>query len=379
MIGLILAAGAYIRSETLFFALIWLLAYGLLAPNRRWGVILAGISLGVMVLLYVPLHQAMFGQTEKILHSSFLDGFQPLSYLNRAGWQVIPDLLIGAPEDGAIASGGWGWVWAISAIAAIGASLASTPRLAHNMMLLGLGLTAVAGAAFLFTSTPYRSAHGLLFTTPWVALSLCRAQELWQRGDWRLQIIVLSTLLGLTSYLLALIVIRAPLWGPHGALEWGMRYVITFYPLLAIMAAWSFQEKWRGTSNLVIIGALVFLGIGFQIRGLLTIHHDKQVNATLNQTLAEAPSLYIVSDLWWLPLNAAPLYKQKIIFFATPEKLAHWIDLAAAGQVQDFLLVTLNPSLLREARQNSHPHQLILLERYKVENLLISRVAIKDR
>ncbi|HXV44580.1 MAG TPA: hypothetical protein VEC96_16080, partial [Anaerolineae bacterium] len=379
IIGLILAISAYIRSETVFFALAWLLAYWLLIPRGRWGVVWAGISLGVMLLLYVPLHRAMFGQTEKIFHSSFLSGFHPLSYLERAGWQVIPDLLIGAPEDGAIAGGWLSWIWAIATIAAVGFSFVPNSRLAHNLMLLVLGLSALVGATFLFNPTPYRSAHGLLFTTPWIALGLCRAKEVWRRGDWRIQVIVLSTILGLTSYLLALIVIRAPHWGPHGALEWGMRYVMTFYPFLAIMAAWNLQAKWRDISSLVIIGALVFLGVGFQIRGLWTIRHDKQINARLNQILAEAPGQYIVSDLWWLPLNAAPIQPQKTVFFALPNRMADWVSLAAAAQAQQFFLVTLNPSLLEEAGQRLGSSNLTPLEEYNVENLIIFHVALEGR
>ncbi|MCK6629909.1 MAG: hypothetical protein L6R45_32635 [Anaerolineae bacterium] len=127
-----------------------------------------------------------------------------------------------------------------------------------------------------------------------------------------------ATLLGLASYLLALIVIRAPNWGPHGALEWGARYMLTFYPFLAVLAFWGLKAKWWTISSGVIIGALIFLGLGFQIRGLWTIYADKQINPALNQSIAEASSPYIVSDLWWLPLNAAPLYQQRTVFLSPP-------------------------------------------------------------
>jgi hypothetical protein len=158
-----------------------------------------------------------------------------------------------------------------------------------------------------------------------------------------------------------------------------MRYVMAFYPFLAIMAAWNLKAKWRDISSLVIIGALVFLGIGFQIRGLWTIRHDKQINARLNQILAEAPSQYIVSDLWWLPLNAAPIQPQKTVFFALPNRLADWVSLAAAAQAQQFFLVTLNPSLLEEAGQRMGSSNLTLLEEYNVENLIIFHVALEGR
>jgi hypothetical protein len=379
IIGLILGLSVYIRTETILFAIAWLGAYMLLAPQGRWGVTWAGISLGVMLVLYVPLHRAMFGETEKILHSSFLYGFHPLSYLNRAGWQVIPDFLIGAAEDEAIAPGWLGWVWAISALVALGCSFFTNSRLARTVMLLALGLTAAVGAIFLFTGTLYRSAHGLLFSTPWAALGLCRAREVWRQGDWRMRVMVLSTLFGLVGYLVLLVIIRAPSFGPHGALEWGARYVLTFYPLLAIMAAWKLRPKWRDLSSLVIVGALLFLGIGFQIRGIWTIRRDKQINFALNQMMAATPDSYIISDLWWLPLNAAPLYKEKTIFFAPPEKMAAWVDRAAAAKIRQFSLVTLNPSLLEQTSQSLALNKLIPLDVYHVGNLLIFHVGLENQ
>lgn len=379
IIGLLFAVSIYLRTETILFALAWLAGYGLLAKEGRWGVIWAGAALGIMLLLYVPLHRAMFGETENILHNSFIYGFHPLTYLERAGWQIIPDFLIGAAEDEAIAVGWLGWLWAMAVVIVIGVSLISPSRLAHKFVLLGLGISVLAGATFLFNPLAYRSAHGLLFTTPWAALGLCRAREVWQAGDWRARVIVLSTGLGLISYFLMLSVIRAPMFGPHGALEWGARYVMTFYPLLAIMAAWTLKEKWQNLSSLVIIGGLVFLGIGFQIRGLGTIRHDRQINAALNEIIAAAPSRHVVSDLWWLSLNTSPFDPQKTIFFTPPEKLADWVDLASANQVQQFILVTLNPALLQEASQKWGLRPLDVLEVHHLENLLILHVAVEDK
>jgi hypothetical protein len=302
-----------------------------------------------------------------------------LDYLARAGWQIIPDFLIGAPEDEAIASGWLGWLWGVAAAVGIGFCLISNSRLAHNLALIGFGISAIIAATFLFNDTVYRSAHGLLFTTPWAALGLGRAREVWRRGDWRVHVIILSTGLGLITYLIMISVFRAPLYGPHGALEWGTRYLLTFYPLLAIMAAWNLEEKWRNISSLVIISALVFLGIGFQIRGLGTIRHDKQINATLNQIIAEAPSRYVVSDLWWLSLHSTPFDPQKTVFFVPPERFADWVNLASSHRVEQFILVTLNPSLLQEVNQRWGLTHLSALEVYNLENLVISRVEIAGK
>lgn len=66
-------------------------------------------------------------------------------------------------------------------------------------------------------------------------------------------------------------------------------------------------------------------------------------------------------------------------FFVTPDNLTAWVDLAAAHQIQQFLLVTLNSSLLEQANQKSDLHQLTPLEHDNLENLLIYHLAIENK
>jgi hypothetical protein len=373
-VGLIFGLGIYLRQELIFFALALLIAYGVVVRDGRWGPVWAGASLGLILLPYIPLHLAMFGQE---LPDNAVYVFYPFQYLSRARWQAIPDLLIGPIADGSIDPGWLGTLWSIATIMTLVISFSPiNSSTKNNLTLLGLGITAVIGATFLYNGTYYFSAHGLLFTTPWALLGLCRSREVWQRGDWRAKIVVLTTILGLVGYIIGMVVLRSS--RPHGGMEWGARFAMVFYPLLALMTAWDLGYQRRKVKSLVIVGALVFLGIGFQLRGLWVVLIHKQFNAAINQTIIQLPEDHIVSDIWWLPLNAATSYPQKAIFLAsTPEKVRTWIKLAASNQIQQFSLVTFKHGLLNEVAQILDEPKLRIVETRRVGEAFILRVAIE--
>jgi hypothetical protein len=91
----------------------------------------------------------------------------------------------------------------------------------------------------------------------------------------------------------------------------------------------------------------------------------------------------VISDLWWLQLNAAPLYEadhfqpEKAFYTpATSQSMANWIESAYAHQVTQFDLVTLNYALPRELIPLLPQHTLTILELIQVDNLLVFRLAI---
>ncbi len=374
-VGLVLGISAYVRLELVIFASASLFAHWVIGQDGRWGPALAGVMFGLAMLPYRPLHGLMFAGQEMPDNAVYL--FYPFAYLADAGWRAVPDLLIGPFTDGAIDTGRLGILWTIAAVAAILAGNlddTESPTL-RIMYLTGLAINVVIGTVFLFDTTFYRSAHGLLFTTPWAILGLSRAREVWRRGDWRARVIVLSTILGLVGYTVGITVFRAS--SPHGGLEWGARFAMVFYPLLALIAAWDLGPKRRDVATIAIVSALMLLGLGFQARGIWTIRHDKRVNADLNRLLAEMPERYIVSDLQWIPPNVAPIYNQKQIFVTdTPEELEAWIDLAVKQDVRRFVLLTLNSALLNNVDQMASGYRLEVTDIRRVGPFQIFQVAI---
>jgi hypothetical protein len=373
VVGGFLGASTYLRMEMVIFVLACLLALGLISPGQRGGIIFAGIIVAGMYLLQGPLHGILFsGQTVPDNAEYVL---RPARYLSRAGWQAIPDLLIGPSEDWAITPGWLGWVWSGTAIAAVVLSLfRGERRVPWQIRSFFWGVTAVAGVAFLVTGEEYHSIHGILLGTPWVLLGICRAPEIYRLGGVRARFVALLAILGLVGYIIGIIVFRDS--SPHGGLEWGARFFLVYYPLFGLITLWETEFK-RGHFESGVIIVLVLLGFGFQLRGLQVIRHDKQINAVLNKSIQEIPEDNIVSDLWWLTVNAAPLPGPKSFFVTgSPEELGGWIALAHANQVDDFALVSINPLLPSQASTYLGNLHLELVELIRVENLSIFRLRI---
>jgi len=376
IIGSILGISAYIRLETLIFAAALLLALWIVSHEDRWGIICAGAVLGLVMLPYRSLHRIAFAGQEIPGHAEYL--FYPFSYLTRAKWGAVPDLLIG-PFTGISLNTDWlGILWAIATVIVIAHSFGADTSTKRIVRLVGLTISAIVGAIFLFTPVTYRAAHGLLFTTPWAILGLSRAYEVWQCGARRARIVVLTGIIGLVGYSIGIVIFRGS--SPHGGLEWGARFAMSFYPLWALTAVWDLGIKRKDIATYALMGALIFLGLGFQIRGLRTIHYDRQTNAALNQLLLELPEQHLVSNLDWFHLNAAPIYDQKQVFITNrPEDLKEWVERAAAQHVDCFLFVTLNNATLHEAAQIMETYRLEIAGQYKLENLYVFQTHIHTK
>lgn len=374
-VGAILGGGAYIRLETLIFALALLSALWLVGREDRWGPICAGVTLALVMLPYRPLHGMLFAGEEMPGHAEYL--FYPFRYLVSVKWGVVPDLLIGPLTSGSLKTDWLGVLWAIAAVIAVAHSFGADTSAKRTIRLGALAITTIVGAVFLFTDAAYHAAHGLLFTTPWAILGLSRAAEVWRAGDWRARVVVLTNALGLAGYTIAIVGFRGS--SPHGGLEWGARFAMSFYPLLALIAAWDLRSRRDDVITLIVVGALLFLGLGFQVRGLWAIQRDRHVNATLNQMLLELPEQHVVSDFVWFPLNAAPIYDQKQVFVTdTASELSEWMQQATNQHVQRFVFVTLDGALLTNADQMTEIYRLETIDRYQLGAWQVFQMRIRS-
>jgi hypothetical protein len=57
------------------------------------------------------------------------------------------------------------------------------------------------------------------------------------------------------------------------------------------------------------------------------------------------PDKTILTDIWWLPLNAAPIYNQKNIYLVDEVTLSQWTEIAQANGLTHFTLITFNGDL----------------------------------
>ncbi len=341
-VAVLFAVGVYIRQETVLLIGALLAAIWFLTPNKRWSIFYTGGLMGVLLLPYVPLHRVTLDGQALPDNASHI--FVPFAYIRGAGLQAISDLFVGPFTHGAIDSGWFGHVWSMAAVVAIGCGFFYRFVGRDTIMFVALALNAMNATFLLLIPEYYRSGHGLLFTTPWAILGLCRTREIWNSRSYHLRVCLLTVLIGLSMYAVAILGIRGS--SPHGGLQWGARFALSFYPMLAILALWNWDIRRYDNKLLAVMVMLVLLGFGFQARGLWIIWNDKHFNGMLNETIIEVPETYILSDLNWLPLNAAPIYNQKTWFVAeTPETVVAWVNRAAEKEISFFSIVTL---------QNSH-------------------------
>ncbi|MEZ4866400.1 MAG: hypothetical protein R3C14_34095 [Caldilineaceae bacterium] len=361
--GLLFALASFLRLEVILFVFAWLCADWWLRPSGRRGIWICGALVGTALVLYALLHRLLFAGQSLPDNATYL--FYPLFYLRSAQWRALPDLLLGPPTGLALDTGLLGAIWSGCALGALilGWTGEAEGRL-RPLYLLALGCLTVISGLFLFVNLPYRTGHGLFFTAPWAVVGLCRVRRLWRDGDERARLIVLCTLIGLGAYAVAILGFRAS--SPQGGLEWGARFALTFYPLLTLMALWPLAREVEDSRETALVGLLLLLGIGFQIRGLGTIYVDKMLSRERNAALLAAPTAQIVSDLWWLPYDSAMIYPARAFYSVdTPTDVVTWAVRAQRQQVEHFTFVTTRnplPPDLVAARPNG---PVLEVEEYK--------------
>jgi hypothetical protein len=340
-IAFLFTIAAYLRLETLLLGSAFLFSIFILKKEQRYWLLYTFFLLILTMLLYGILHKYFFHGNPIPLNLRYL--FRPMDYLRSSGWNAIPDFLIGPGVDEAIESGWLGGLWSISAILAVAHSFPSSQTKTTRLIRwYSLGLCVLIAIWFLFNPIHYRAAHGLLFTTPWAVLGFTRAREVWKKKNYETRVLILSLFIGLLFYSLVMLVFRGS--SPHGGLEWGSRFAIMFYPILAIIAAWDWHELPKTEITLTLI--LFLIGLGFQIRGLLTIRNDRAINQALNQMIVSIPEDHIVTDLWWFFLNTAPTNNKKAIYTINNyEELIEWFYLAKSNKIYHFSLISLDRSL----------------------------------
>ncbi len=220
---------------------------------------------------------------------------------------------------------------------------------------------------------PYRVIHSLFLPAPYLIFAFLAIPYARQRRCFPATLVVSTTFFYLAVGTLAVIV-----RGGAGAagLEWSTRYMLTFYPLGGICAALGLHYVYRRLQArwcrylLVSLAALsIFVAIQYQVRGIQEIQKTKNVLSTYAYLVQQSDGP-IVTDIWWLPAALAPRFvEQEMYMLARPEALPQWLDLAGQ-QIDQFVLVSLNPP--DEALIKSISHSLELREQKTVFDMSFS-------
>lgn len=374
-VGFMLSFSLYLRLEVAIFAGALLFSCFVVMRQHRIGIACASLCVSISLLLYPVLHNVVLSDPRPG-NTDYL--FYPLAYLHHAQWRAIVDLLVGPPIEGSLSTGWLGGLWAIAATVVLVHSFVKAQSAAtRRLRIVGLMVTILLAAHFLFTSDMYYAAHGLLSTTPWALLGIARARQIWNADGIRGRVITLTVLVGLLAYSIAILGFRAS--EPDGGLEWGARFVLTFYPLLALMAAWRLPNTEQSFALRITLAALIALGLGFQVRGIWTMRQNQEYNAALTRQIVQLSESHLVTDLGWFPLNIAPIYGQKATFIVDGiEELATWLDLAHDQDVAQFILATAeHDPLLKSGTFTLAEQTLEVVEVNRTSGVILYRILVQ--
>lgn len=214
------------------------------------------------------------------------------------------------------------------------------------LFLLGLSLAA------LLEPYPYRALHGFFLPFPAAALSVGSLAFAWRAR--RPQLLFLSLLASL--YLVAgLGLILLARGGNEGGyqpgLEWGLRYLLPLYPLLAILTIYILKNHWQAEplpvmrKIITLVAILMFLvGAQFQARGVWMLRDSRMKLAEWQNLLKEQSPAPIVTDLWWLPASLASYFTTHEMYSVRQEvEVLDWSVLAAGKGIEEALFVGLSP------------------------------------
>lgn len=244
-------------------------------------------------------------------------------------------------------------VWAVAGLAAVGLCAAAafcTSMLLEAVLLLpALAVVLGLSAGLLLSSEPYRALHGLFLLSPFMVLWPYAITFGWQQRRDSLLTMAGTALLYAPLGFVAIHLMYAE--GPElrVGLEWGQRYLLTAYPLLAVLSLSALQAygdstrpAWLKDTVRLAMTLLVSIAVLFQVRGLLMLNRDRQILANYARALTTVAP--VVTDVWWLPAALAPLFNSHPLFVVREAaELERWRRIAVAGKVREFTFASFDP------------------------------------
>ncbi len=262
----------------------------------------------------------------------------------------------------------WAAVTFGAAAVTILAAFVRRVRLEAALLLPALLVIFAYSVLLVFSSQPHRALHGIIPVAPYVVVAGYVLPQAWRRRQ-RPQLLVslLATLYLLTG-VAAILTFYMDRVGLNTTLEWGQRYLITLYPLLATLAVLAVSEYWQSARPAkqrlafgLLVGALISVGIQQQVRGLRMLYENREKIAVWDKALrVRGP---VVTDVWWLPTAVAQLFTTSDMFVVLDRaELDGWLAHVRQHGVRTFTFVSLRP--LRDGGSWQQPVRLLESEAY---------------
>ena len=224
------------------------------------------------------------------------------------------------------------------------------PRRFEGMLLLpALAFVLWYGIDLVRLEQPYRSLHGIFAIAPYMALWLAAVPA---SRTWSFQSRILADSAGfyLIAGSVALIVGHTDASGRLvTGLEWGQRYLLALYPMLAILVLVAVPEYWRSPRTRGMKGVVGALAIGMiavavqlEVRGVAMLRANREGFARWQQALrTEEP---LLTDIWWLPTALAPMFVTADAYVVRGRaEVADWVTLGRTNGLSAFTFVSQAP------------------------------------
>lgn len=318
--GVLASLAVFIRTETV--TLLFAVGLVLLIANWRLGLQFAT----AFFLTSVPWMILNLFITGNLINNHVSSPFD-VEVQNRAtemGLRLIPAILFGQPGVGALAPTRLFLLLATS-FTITGLVLQFVKPVKAFAALAFLATAAVCSSQ-LFSEIGYRTIHGLVTISPQIlfAAFLFSFPQTWKRSLFPSMLLVGGlTFAGVYIY-------RA--WLAAGGIQWGPRYMLSFYPLLVVSALIVFHEIWPSEkigASLAFGGSFLIctlVGLGFEIRGWYTNRTVLSLYQQSAPALIEKSDTTIISHYCDPPLHIPDLYWQQIFMSTSRSGEQAWVD-----------------------------------------------------
>ena len=315
--GFLGAASVYFRSEIALIVIGFGLA--LFFRNRRrafgYGTGLI-VGMAMVMLISYQLNQTLLNPN---LGAIFLSS--PLGELKMGNF--LSSFLFNAPHMYALpltkSQLFWGMLFTI---AAVFLALKRKSRWISALCILGVALIA---AQVLFSTAGYRAVHGFLTIAPQV---LFASWYFFRRDVYQNSSLPYLVLGGMLIFMAGFVYKS---WTAAGGLQWGPRYLLSFYPLLVICGVIALAHEVGNPANnkffqFLIVGSYVLatgIGFGFSIRGIASAHTLEQY---AQQTEMYMPTYSDLPALVTCDINALipSLYWKQPVFSILRSDMDQW-------------------------------------------------------
>lgn len=299
-----------------------------------------GLSGGVVTTLWVLTNLWITGYAfgNNVSSIQTMPNFRAVS---KIGWELISYVLFNAPYTGALSLPQNLMIFG-SLAAGLTLLLGLFPKTRWAAAFSSLAVIAICVDSLLKPAL-YRSIHGFLLICPLVLFcSWIYATPAWKKYK-KMGWLYLG---GLAVYA---VVYTVRAWIAAGGLQWGPRYMLTFYPILTITVVVGIQEflfqqntspaRWKKFILTGIVALAILVGIGYQVRGYITMYLNMDVYRRSANTLRGLKDQVLLTNCTWMPMVIPDLYWNGNIFSKEPSQ--QWLDQLKQAGYSSYLFVTL--------------------------------------